>query len=130
MALTDGQAWATIAVSDLDRARKFYGDMLGFAASREAPDDPNFGIVYDAGKGTKFLVYPSQFGGTNQATSMTFEVDDFDATVKDLRDRGIRFEEYDLPYLKTVDGVADVGGLKGAWFKDPDGNILAIGQMM
>ena len=124
MALTDGHAWATIAVSDLDRARNFYQGTLGFKASRE--DD--VGILYEAGGGTRFLVYPSQFAGTSQATCITFDVADFDVTMKDLRERGITFEEYDLPYLKTVDGVAEMAGMKGAWFKDPDGNILAIGE--
>jgi catechol 2,3-dioxygenase-like lactoylglutathione lyase family enzyme len=126
MALTDGHAWATIAVSDLDRAKGFYEGTLGFKGSRE---DPNIGILYEAGDGTKFLVYPSQFAGTSQATSITFDVADFDVTMKDLREKGITFEEYDLPYLKTVDGVAEMAGMKGAWFKDPDGNILAIGEM-
>jgi catechol 2,3-dioxygenase-like lactoylglutathione lyase family enzyme len=125
MALTDGQAWATIAVSDLDRAKAFYQDTLGFKAFRE---DPNLGILFEAGDGTRFLVYPSQFAGTSQATCMTFDVGDFDVTMKDLKEKGITFEEYDLPYLKTVDGVAEMGGMKGAWFKDPDGNILAIGD--
>ena len=126
MALTDGHAWATIAVSDLDRAKNFYQGTLGFKASRE---DPNMGILYEAGDGTKFLVYPSQFAGTSQATCITFDVADFDVTMKDLREKGITFEDYDLPYLKTVDGVAEIAGTKGAWFKDPDGNILAIGEM-
>jgi catechol 2,3-dioxygenase-like lactoylglutathione lyase family enzyme len=126
MALTDGSAWATIAVSDLNRAKNFYEGTLGFKASHE---DPNMGILYDAGDGTKFLVYPSQFAGTSQSTCVTFDVGDFDVTMKDLREKGITFEEYDLPYMKTVDGVAEFAGMKGAWFKDPDGNILAIGQM-
>jgi len=59
---------------------------------------------------------------------MTFEVDDVEMAVKELRDRGIVFEEYDFPGLKTVDGIAEIQGAKGAWFKDPDGNILAVGQ--
>jgi catechol 2,3-dioxygenase-like lactoylglutathione lyase family enzyme len=59
---------------------------------------------------------------------MAFMVDDIDAAVKGLRDAGVTFEEYDLPGLKTVDGIADAEGERGAWFKDPDGNILALGQ--
>ena len=126
MALTDGHAWATIAVSDLDRARNFYQDTLGFKASRE---DSDIGILYEAGDGTKFLVYPSQFAGTSQATCITFDVADFDVTIKDLREKGITFEEYDLPYLKTVDGVADLGFARMAWIIDPHKNALSIMQL-
>ena len=117
-------AHATIAVTDIDRAKKFYGEILGFKSQEERSD----GVTYAAGGGTWFLVYPSQFAGTNKATGMTFEVQDLDGTVKELRDRGVVFEEYDFPGLKTVDGIAEIQGERGAWFKDPDGNILAVGQ--
>jgi catechol 2,3-dioxygenase-like lactoylglutathione lyase family enzyme len=117
-------AHATIAVSDQDRAKKFYGETLGLKILDERSD----GIRYQAGGGTWFLVYPSQFAGTAKSTYMGFDVDDVETTVRELRDRGIVFEEYDMPGLKTVDGIAEIQGVKGAWFKDPDGNILAIGQ--
>jgi catechol 2,3-dioxygenase-like lactoylglutathione lyase family enzyme len=122
--LDSSMAVPTIAVSDLGRARKFYEETLGLKFMDETPG----GIRFQAGKGTWLFVYPSQFAGTNQATCMSFEVDDLVATVKDLRDRGVTFEEYDFPGLKTVDGIADMGEEKGAWFKDLDGNILAIGS--
>jgi catechol 2,3-dioxygenase-like lactoylglutathione lyase family enzyme len=118
------QAHATIAVSDLDRAKKFYEGTLGFKSMDERSD----GVRYETGGGTWFLVYPSQFAGTAKSTYMTFEVDDVEVAVKELRDRGIVFEDYDFPGLKTVDGIAEIQGVKGAWFKDPDGNILAVGQ--
>ena len=117
-------AHATIAVSDLGRARKFYEESLGLKPMDERSD----GVRYGTGEGSWFLVYPSQFAGTAKSTCMTFEVDDVVATVKELRDRGIVFEEYDFPGLKTVDGIAEIQGVKGAWFKDPDGNILHINQ--
>ncbi|MGH2554351.1 MAG: VOC family protein [Actinomycetota bacterium] len=117
-------AHATIAVTDIDRAKKFYGEILGF----KVQDDRSDGVTYEAGKGTWFLVYPSQFAGSNKATYMSFEVQNLDTAVKELRDRGIVFEEYDLPGLKTVDGIAEIQGVKGAWFKDPDGNILSVGE--
>ena len=118
-------AHATIAVSDLDRARRFYEDTLGLKAREERTD----GVSYETG-GTWFLVYPSQFGGTNQATCMTFEVRDLDAAMDDLLGRGVTFEQYDLPGLKTDErGVAEIQDVRGAWFKDPDGNILAVVQM-
>ena len=122
--LDSGMAVPTIAVSDLGRARKFYEETLGLKFMDESPG----GIRFQAGQGTWVFVYPSQYAGTNQATCMSFEVDDLPATVKELRDRGITFEEYDFPGLKTVDGIADMGEEKGAWFKDLDGNILAIGS--
>ena len=119
-----GIMYATIAVTDIDRAKEFYGGTLGLSVK----DDQPFGVIYESG-GTKLLVYPSQFGGTNQATSMTFEVKDIVATVKELASRGVAFERYDVPGLQTdADGIADLDGERSAWFKDPDGNILSVGQ--
>jgi catechol 2,3-dioxygenase-like lactoylglutathione lyase family enzyme len=118
-------AHATIAVTDIDRAKKFYGDVLGLRTKEERSD----GVVYEAGSGTWFLVYPSQFAGTAQSTSMTFEVSDLDPVIDELVGRGITFEQYDFPGLKTDErGIAEIQGERGAWFKDPDGNILAVGQ--
>jgi catechol 2,3-dioxygenase-like lactoylglutathione lyase family enzyme len=124
MMFESATAHATIAVTDIDRAKKFYEEILGFQTIEDRSD----GVTYQAGGGTWFLVYPSQFAGTNKATCMTFEVSDLDAAVKELRDRGVVFEEYDFPGLKTLDGIAEIQGERGAWFKDPDGNILAVGQ--
>lgn len=114
---------ATVAVTDIERAKAFYGGTLGL----EAKEDRSGGVTYEAG-GTWFLVYPSQFAGTAQSTSMTFEVQDLTATVKELRDAGVAFEEYDFPGLKTVEGIAEIQGERSAWFKDPDGNIIAVGE--
>ncbi len=116
-------AHATIAVSDIDRAKKFYGEILGFKIQDERAD----GVTYQTGN-TWFLVYPSQFAGTAKSTYMSLEVPDLDAAVKELLERGIVFEEYDMPGLKTVEGIAEIQGVRGAWFKDPDGNILAVGE--
>jgi catechol 2,3-dioxygenase-like lactoylglutathione lyase family enzyme len=114
-----------IAVKDLSRAKEFYGDGLGLIASDERPG----GIRYEAQGGSWFLVYESGFAGTAKNTCMRFEVEDIELTVGELRDRGIVFEEYDLPGLKTVNGIAThESGARGAWFKDPDGNILEIGH--
>jgi catechol 2,3-dioxygenase-like lactoylglutathione lyase family enzyme len=115
---------ATIAVTDLDRAKEFYGGTLGLSAKEERSD----GVVYESG-GTWMLVYPSRFAGTNQATCMTFEVRDLDAVVDELVGRGVTFEQYDFPGLKTdARGIAEIQGERGAWFKDPDGNIIAVGM--
>lgn len=117
-------AHATIAVSDLERAKAFYEGTLRLKLKDERSD----GVTYEAGGGTWFLLYPSQFAGTAKSTYMAFEVGDLGAAVKELRDRGVVFEEYDMPGLKTVDGIAEIQGVRGAWFKDPDGNILALGE--
>ncbi len=115
-----------VAVRDLDRAKEFYSDMLGLVPFEERP---GVAIRYDTRDGTWFMIYQSEFAGTAKSTCMKFEVGDVHATVNELRDRGVVFEEYDLPGLKTVDGVAHhASGARGAWFKDPDGNILQIGQ--
>jgi catechol 2,3-dioxygenase-like lactoylglutathione lyase family enzyme len=119
-----GKAVATVAVSDLANAKKFYEGTLGLKAKDERSD----GIRYEAGGGTWFLVYPSQFAGTAKSTYMSFDVDDVEKAVQELQERGVVFEEYDMPGLKTMNGIAEIQGVKGAWFKDPDGNILALGQ--
>jgi catechol 2,3-dioxygenase-like lactoylglutathione lyase family enzyme len=118
------RAVPTIAVSDMDKAKEFYGGTLGLTAKDERSD----GIRYEAGGGTLLLVYTSQFAGTAKSTSMSFEVADLEKSVEELRGRGVVFEDYDMPGLKTVNGIAEIQGVKGAWFKDPDGNILALGQ--
>jgi predicted enzyme related to lactoylglutathione lyase len=117
-------AEATIPAADLDRARKFYEEQLGLTAVHTGDD----GIVYKVGN-TYFLLYPTQFAGTAQNTMMGFVVDDLDSTMADLKERGIEFEEYDYPELKTVNGVAEFDAGKGAWFKDTEGNILAVTQI-
>jgi catechol 2,3-dioxygenase-like lactoylglutathione lyase family enzyme len=116
-------AAATLPVSDVDRAREFYEKTLGFTIEEENAG----GILYQVGDSHLF-VYPSQFAGTNQATAASFDVENLDAAVAEMRSMGITFEEYDFPGLKTVDGIAELDGERGAWFKDPDGNILSIGE--
>ncbi len=123
--LKDGQTAATLAVSDMARAKAFYADTLGYTATRESEG----GVLFQAGQGTAFFVYPSQFAGTNKATSMSVNVDDFDGTIADLRAKGITFMDYDFPGLKTENGVADTPDGKIAWFADPDGNIIGVTSM-
>ena len=119
-----GKADATpmIAVTDLDRARKFYEDTLGL----KEVNDFGEGFMLESGD-TKLSVYRSEFAGTNKATALTFEVDDIDREVSELKDKGIFFEHYDLPGLEPRgDLYVGEGGFKTAWFKDPDGNILSL----
>lgn len=123
--LSSGQAAATLAVSDMDRARKYYTDTLGFSVMQE----DEAGMLLQAGQGTAIFVYPSSFAGTNKATAVSFNVDDFDATIADLRKRGVSFMDYDFPGLKTENGVAQTPAGPAAWFADPDGNIISVTMM-
>jgi catechol 2,3-dioxygenase-like lactoylglutathione lyase family enzyme len=118
-----GRADATpmIAVKDLDRARRFYEDKLGL----KEVDDFGEGFVLKSGD-TKFEVYRSEFAGTNKATALTFEVDDIHDEVRELKEKGIFFEEYDLPGLERQGDLYVAEGFKTTWFKDPDGNILSL----
>jgi catechol 2,3-dioxygenase-like lactoylglutathione lyase family enzyme len=120
--LKDAEAVATIAVRDIDRASDFYEKMLGLVRG-QSPE--KMMRLYDIGP-TKLIVYPSQFAGTNQATSLTWPVDDVDGEVRALKEKGISFEHYDMPNMK-LEGDVHVGpSNRAAWFKDPDGNIHAI----
>jgi catechol 2,3-dioxygenase-like lactoylglutathione lyase family enzyme len=113
-------ATATVAVKDLAKARRFYGETLGLKTQEESPN----AVTYQAGR-TRLLVYPSSFAGTNQATSVTWGVgDDFDAILRGLQAKGVPFEHYDnLPQVTRDGDVHHAEGLKLAWFKDPDGNL-------
>jgi catechol 2,3-dioxygenase-like lactoylglutathione lyase family enzyme len=114
----------TIPAKDVGRTRRFYEDVLGAQAVTEDPG----GIIYRSGD-SYFSLYPTQFAGTAQHTLGAFMVRDVEATVAELRGKGVRFEDYDLPGVKTVNGIAELGGTKVAWFKDPEGNILSVVQL-
>ncbi len=120
--LSNSRVAAMIAVKDLEKAKPFYTDTLGLKILKEEPE----GVDFECGGGTILGLYPSSFAGTAQNTVAGWEVDDFEATIADLRSRGVTFEEYDMPGLKTENGIAKLGNFRGAWFKDPDGNILAV----
>lgn len=117
---------ASLPASDLDRAIKWYDDTLGLKPTEVGELS---GAWYETG-GARFLVYPSAFAGTNQATAASFAVQDFDAAMARLRGAGVVFEEFDFEGMKTVDGVLTTpDGNRAAWFKDSEGNILAITTM-
>jgi catechol 2,3-dioxygenase-like lactoylglutathione lyase family enzyme len=118
-----GKADATpmIAVKDLDRARKFYEETLGLTEV----DDFGEGFMLKSGD-TEFSVYRSEFAGTNQATALTFDVDDLEEEVRDLKQKGVAFEHYELDGLTPKGDFYEAEGMKTAWFKDPDGNILSL----
>jgi catechol 2,3-dioxygenase-like lactoylglutathione lyase family enzyme len=122
--LQQSPIYAYIPVRDLARAREFYEGKLGFSATSEDPA----GIHYDCGNGTAFFMYVSEGAGTSKASQAFWTVKDVRAGVAELRARGVVFEEYDNPHFRTVDGIATGGGAMSAWFKDTEGNILAIAQ--
>jgi predicted enzyme related to lactoylglutathione lyase len=126
--LAGAEVAAVVPVSDIDRAVDFYGDVLGLEMRERRADLPqNREAEFRAGDGT-LLAYESVGAGQSRHTVAGFRVDDIDATVAGLRERGVTFEEYDMPDLKTENGIASVGDVRAAWFKDPDGNILAVEQ--
>jgi catechol 2,3-dioxygenase-like lactoylglutathione lyase family enzyme len=119
-------AAATLAVSDMQRARDFYESTLGLEALQE-----EMGSVLFRSGSSMLLLYPSAYAGTNQATAATWAAgDDFDAIVQQLKSKGVSFEHYDdLPETTREGDVHAIGELKGVWFKDPDGNILSLINM-
>ena len=121
--MADWSFGATIPAKDLEGTRRFYEDVL----RAQAVHEDEGGILYKAGD-AYFSLYPSQFAGTAEHTLGAFTVQDVEAAVADLRSRGVTFEDYDMPGLRTADGIADLGGTRGAWFKDPEGNILAVAE--
>jgi catechol 2,3-dioxygenase-like lactoylglutathione lyase family enzyme len=124
--LADRPTYTTLPAADLERAKRFYTEKLGLSPESEAPE----GVFYRCGTDTRFLVFPSQGVGSGQHTQMSWTVDDIEAEVADLKARGVVFEEYDMPYLKTVNSVATMGPVKAAWFKDSEGNLLALAQLL
>ena len=120
--LGDNDAMATIAVKNLTAARKFYEGKLGFKPVHSEGDQA---VAYKSGN-SQLLVYQSQFAGTNKATAATWMVKDVESLAKDLKGKGIAFEHYDMPGITRKGDVHIAGPRKNAWFKDPDGNILAI----
>ena len=110
---------------DLDATRTFYHDVLGLEIAREDEDDR---IVFRCGGGTQLVVTASTVGTADTQTQMAWRVPDIHAAVAELRDRGVRIEDYEAPDPVTADGVADMGHSWAAWFIDPSGNVLAVVQ--
>lgn len=113
-----------IPATDLKRARKFYEQKIGLIAREEIAG----GVVYECGARSWIFLYESAGAGTSQASQAFWQVEDLEAEVKELRSRGVVFEEYDVPGMKTVDGIATGGGARAAWFRDSENNIMAIIQ--
>jgi catechol 2,3-dioxygenase-like lactoylglutathione lyase family enzyme len=122
----DRRATAMIPAKDFDRAKKWYEEKLGLKPSQEMEG----GAGYQLAGGMNVFLYKSDFAGTAQHTLLSFDSSDISGDMRDLRAKGVKFEEYDLPGLKTKDGVAEFGPVKNAWAKDSEGNILGFVQGM
>jgi catechol 2,3-dioxygenase-like lactoylglutathione lyase family enzyme len=122
--LNQHRTHTTIPAADLDRARSWYSTYLGFEPKLELSS----GILYDV-NGSRFVIYPTPNAGQSPNTLMGWSVADIEAEVAELKARGVVFEEYDLPGLKTVDSIADNGPARAAWMKDSEGNLLGIVQL-
>jgi predicted enzyme related to lactoylglutathione lyase len=116
---------AYIPVSDVARARRFYEKTLGLQPKQEYAG----GVIYECG-GAEVFMYPTPSAGTSQASQAFWQVADVEAEVAELKARGVVFEEYDMPGIKMKNSIATGGGAKTAWFKDTEGNILAVSQRL
>jgi predicted enzyme related to lactoylglutathione lyase len=124
--LKNAQIVPYIPVANVRRARRFYEDIVGLIPTEEYAG----GVFYECGGGSRVFMYPSAGAGTSKASTAFWNVDDIAREVADLKARGVVFEEYDLPSIKTVNGIATGGGAKTAWFKDSEGNILAVSERL
>ena len=124
---------ARLPAPDLDRARRFYAERLGLEPADERPG----GLLYRIGE-TEFALFASTGASPGTFTQLSFEVDDIDAAVAELKSRGVTFETVDLAGLRTVDGIADIDGNypskhatgeRAAWFHDSEGNLIGVGQL-
>ena len=116
--------YSYIPVKDVARARQFYEGKVGLKPREEIAG----GVVYEFGKGTACFLYPTPNAGNSTASQAFWQVDDVEREVAELKARGVEFENYDMPGKKSPSGVVEAGGAKAAWFKDSEGNILAIVQ--
>lgn len=115
---------AMVAVSDIEKAKEFYGEKLGLSQTDQNPG----GVTYTCGKGRLF-VYQAPTAGTNQGTSATWEVSGIEQVAEELVEKGIRFEHFEMPGAKIEGDIHIWGEMKAAWFKDPDGNTLGLSEM-
>ena len=114
--------YAYIPAKDVARARRFYEQKLGLRPGKEVAG----GVSYQFADGTACFLYPTPNAGTSKASQAFWQVDDVEREVAELKGRGVEFEEYDMPGMKTENGISTAGDGKAAWFKDSEGNLLAL----
>ncbi len=125
-ALSDSKVTATVAVGDLQRAKEFYEGKLGLSA--RGGDEAAQVVVYGCGEGSELIVYASEHAGKATATVATWEVSGLEQLVDELSSIGIEFEQYDEPLKTDEKGILHSEQGDVAWFKDPDGNTIAVGE--
>ncbi|HEY7564354.1 MAG TPA: VOC family protein [Acidimicrobiia bacterium] len=123
--LNEFKVHPTLPAVDLERARGFYRDKLGFVVETENPA----AVMFSSAGGTRFTVFATSNPNRAGHTQAGWEVKNIEAVVQDLRGKDVLFEEYDYPNLKTVNGVAETPAGKAAWFKDTEGNLLGLVQL-
>ena len=116
--------YAYLPAQDVPRARRFYEGQLGFVPKQETAG----GVVYEFGDRTACFLYPTPNAGTSKASQAFWQVDDVDRVIEALKARGVVFEHYEMPGERSASGAITAGGAKAAWFKDSEGNILALIQ--
>ena len=114
--------YSYIPAKDVARARRFYKEKIGLKEKEETAG----GVVYEFANGTGCFLYPTPNAGTSKASQAFWQVQDIERIVAELKKRGVRFESYDLPDMKVKDNVYTGGGARAAWFKDSEGNIMAL----
>lgn len=125
--LQQAPMYSYIPTRDLARARRFYEEKVGLRPKEET----NGGVVYEFAGGTAGFLYPTPNAGTSQASQAFWSVDDVDAVIQWLKARGVQFEQYpDMPGERSAQGAVTAGGAKAAWFKDSEGNIMALVQTL
>ena len=123
MSLASSAVAVMLPVEDVDRARKFYEEKLGLKFNGLSMEGS---AMFALDGGTTLALLPRPGGSRAESTTMSWSVQDVEQEVKELADRGVVFEDYDLPEFKTVDHIATYGDYKSAWFLDPDGNVLCV----
>ncbi|AKU99748.1 hypothetical protein AKJ09_06412 [Labilithrix luteola] len=126
--LQQSPMYAYLPAKDVARAREFYEKKLGFVPQRT--EEENGGVVYEFANGTGCFLYPTPNAGTSRASQAFWQVDNIEREVAELKERGVQFEHYDMPGVEPGRDIAIGGGAKAAWFKDTEGNTLAIIQSM
>ncbi len=121
--LQNAPMYSYIPAKDVARARRFYEEKLGFKPKQELAG----GVVYEFGKGTACFLYPTPNAGTSHASQAFWQVEDIEREVRELKTRGVKLEMYKMPEMDE-NGISTAGGAKAAWFKDTEGNIMALVQ--
>lgn len=122
--LNQQRVYATLPAADLARARGFYERTLGFAARENSPA----GVYYDTADGNTFMVFPSTGRPSGDHTQLSFQVDDLEREMQDLRSKGISFEQVEMDGYDPETSIVSTDGFRGAWFHDTEGNLLAVAE--